>query len=147
MIVWTGWGFLAPVIILGGMLGIEPVLEHRDVGEPWPNVVAGILVAVVLWFFGRWLNVGRPRARAARVMPAREAEVGEAVEAGLYAPGGIRPTSLAEARTLAEQQLADERKQLVDAGYHHSFFFLPMHWWAVILLGFIAWNAVSTLLH
>lgn len=139
---WRGWGLLVLAFL------VLPEVIGNAVGgsRRMDNLAVGLLLlasAAAMWFLGRHLNITRVQRRVEPWMAQRTAEVDQAVEAGTFAPGGIRPTSLVEARAQAAAMLADERQQLTAARGNHSFFFIPMQWWGVVAAAFGLVNLVA----
>lgn len=99
MVIWTGWGFLVLVILLGASLGTELVTEALMGDDQfyqraaWPLALAFALAGIATWYVGIWL-----RRRGARVV--------------------IDKTT----------------GQELTIGGSHTLFFVPMHYWGIVLL-------------
>ncbi len=101
MIIWSGLGFLVPVIGFLGLLAsamLMDVLFDDDQyakSHVWPQLVGWLAAGAMLWFLGRYLNRGRARRMI-------DAQTGE----------------------------------LVVLRNNHSFFFIPMEYWALVCVIF-----------
>ena len=63
-ILWTGWGFLVPVIVGVGFVLTQTILNtifgpYTYEDAAWPKILATILTSVSIWFVGRYFN-GKP---------------------------------------------------------------------------------------
>ncbi len=63
-ILWSGWGFLVPVLWIGFFVftqaGLNAIVgPYTYESAEWPKLLAGILSAVTIWFVGRYFN-GKP---------------------------------------------------------------------------------------
>ena len=128
VIVWRGWGGLAVVYIglgvglLGGLLG-SALLELPSVG---PFVGLGLLIggagtAVHGWY----LNVIRPRKKAAEWAEVERPRLEVAADQGSLAFDNVRPSSREEAGQLIDQAIEQGRRRIGQHG-PHSVFWIPM---------------------
>jgi len=99
MIIWSGWGFMVPVVAFGSLLateaGVEAAFQDDNYYQShgWPKLVGLLAAAFFVWLIDLWLKK-RPRRKLVDI------ETGEHVSVG----GG------------------------------DSFFFIPVKWWAPILI-------------
>jgi hypothetical protein len=61
LIVWRGFGFLAPVIAIAALLGTQAVIgnSYYD-SHGWPKFVAGLVAGLLVLLAGYGLNKDRP---------------------------------------------------------------------------------------
>jgi hypothetical protein len=61
VIIWRGCGFVVPIVVGGGLAVSRLIVDHT-LGEGylikhgWPQTIAGMLIACILWSLGRWMN-------------------------------------------------------------------------------------------
>jgi len=63
MIIWSGFGFLAPLMWFGILIltqfGIDAAMgPDTYTGNGWPKLVAGVVAGIAIWFAGAGLNGG-----------------------------------------------------------------------------------------
>lgn len=137
MIVWRGWGILAPGIIavglgLGSLLG--QVFGGGDNTTLFCLALGLVAGGVGAYFAGMEMNVKRVPARVEKHMAQRSAQVRQAVAMGTYVlPNGQRPGSLADAQRMADAQLAVEAEAAAKAlRNRHDIFFIPMQYIGIV---------------
>ena len=65
VMIWSGFGFLVPLILMGTVFGMEKLFEvlfgetyYRE--HLWPTVFVSIIAGVIIGAVGIWLNRVRP---------------------------------------------------------------------------------------
>lgn len=135
MIIFRGWGiltFLFAVLFIGGAAQLADRSGNQAVLMPLGIVLTG----VASWFAGVHLNKTRPNQKVDAYLAQRAEQIRMAVESGTFAPGGIRPTSLEQARAQGQALWEAEAAELRKAGNQHTIFFIPMQY-AGALIGAI----------
>lgn len=143
ILVWSGWGILA--VLVPGLVAFLAYSAAQAAGLAQADAFAALGAAVggvACWFIGARLEGGDPTARVAAYRQQRQAELHALVEAGVYRGlGGVRPTSLQDAREQAARQLDAECAGLTRSMTNrHSFFWVPLRWCglAVVVGGIVA---------
>ncbi|MBW3085535.1 hypothetical protein KEM60_01735 [Austwickia sp. TVS 96-490-7B] len=147
IIIWRGWGILAPVFVLGGTFTFLILNPHSSL---WAYRTLAVLLTLLggtaCWFLGHYLNTVLPGRRTDQFTQARTEELHGVVAAGAFTlgPGHAPPQSFDEAYYQANMVVAHETSQLrARLRNQHSFFFIPMHFFApltiIIALLFICW--------
>ncbi|TWS23706.1 hypothetical protein FK268_15720 [Tsukamurella sputi] len=128
MIIWRGWGILGVLFVpLGIFLGF-------GLGRTNFSIAGGLLLgALGCAALGYWLNVVRPRARAAAFAEGRTSELASYIASGHYQPTpGYQPGSVEEARELAGRQVVAEQADVERAlRNQNTVFWIPMQFLAI----------------
>jgi len=105
------------------------------------SVAATMASGVALWFIGHYLNKIGPKRDIEKAMANRSAELHAQVDQGGYyrGEGYPLPTSLADAHRQADEQLADEHKELKSSmRFGHTLMFIPLQYWAFVVVAVAA---------
>lgn len=136
ILVFAGWGILGVLVpLLFGALAYG-LASAAGLGHLGAYAALGVaLSGLVVRPLGKRLNGGSAE-QVARWRERRQAELSHIVEHGAYLrPDGTRPTSLAQARAEADQQLESEtalvRSRMTN---RHSLFFVPLQHVGVVLV-------------
>ncbi|KXO88890.1 hypothetical protein AXK61_09550 [Tsukamurella pseudospumae] len=98
------------------------------------SIAGGLLLAAGgCAALGYWLNIVRPRDRAAKYAQQRTAELAGYIASGNYQPTpGYQPGSTAEAHELAERQVIAEQVEVERAMRNqHTVFWIPMQYLSI----------------
>lgn len=128
MIIWRGWGiltFLFAIAFIGGAAGISGS-DPKRVAVLMP--LGMVLTGIASWFTGIHLNKTRRQQKVDAYLTQRAEQIQQAVESGTFAPGGIRPTSLEQARAQGQAMWEAEKAELSKGGNPHTIFFIPMQY-------------------
>ena len=136
IIVWRGWGALAFVFIMLGVMGgalFATATDHKAGATLGAGlgclVYGGAGVAL-----GRWLNVLRPATMIEEQIPRLRADLWQRVRTGTFqaAPGVPVPSTEQEAQVQIEQIVAAQRDRLHAAlRNRNTLFWVPMQWWSL----------------
>lgn len=136
MVIWRAWGILA--FFYGGLAMILFAgLASSFLPEsmlPFSIALGLAIAAVATWFTGQAMNVSAPQRKIDAWREEREQQLAELVSSGrfLLGPGQPPPGSVAEAHAQSQQLLEQELRQARRARNVHTFFFIPMQFWAFI---------------
>lgn len=141
MIIWRGWGVLAVLYLIAAVL----LATVTGPGDRYPLMFAiwVALAGVATWFTGVRLNRKGPSQQANAYLAQRQVEIQQAVEAGIWAPGGIRPSSLEEARASGQATWEAEKAELERARGGHTLFFVPLQYWGIAMGAFALYTLVT----
>lgn len=138
MIVWSGFGGLAFVIIAAatglGFLFSSGLGSQMTLGRGLILALMYLIAAAGIWFWGRHLNVTGVQKRIDAHLAQRSAYYDQLIQSGQFQVAMQLPQAPTpeQARAIADQQLQAERTQLVKrARQPHTMFWIPMQWWAV----------------
>lgn len=143
MIIWRGWGILAVIYAAVAMMlfaGLGSTLVSPT-ALPFLIAIGLIGAAVATWFTGIAMNRTAPQRKVDAWLHARRAQLTELVETGRFSlgPGQPQPTSLVEARQMADELYRLEAEQAKKAFNAHSVFWIPMQYFAYI------WGGIALL--
>ena len=135
MIIWRGWGIVGLFLIVGGMALVMGLSGHNSSDTPAGVVAVGaglLLGGAACAALGYWLNVVRPRSKAAEYLEGVRRELWQRVRAGAFqvAVGAPAPRDEAEAAQqveyLVSQQSREDRARAAQP--EHPLLFIPIQW-------------------
>lgn len=126
MIIWRGWGILA-FLGIGLSVGLTATVAALSgtnmAGATWQGVPGFLLGGIAVHALGTHLNQTRPTRTFATM---------RAINHGFLTPtmdGSVVPLPLAHQPALTP----DEQMYLKHMRNRHTFFFIPMQWWGMVL--------------
>lgn len=131
MIVWRGWGVLVFIYAGLGGAGLAALGSAMGAGTGVFFGLGVILGAALGFVHGWYLNVISPRKKYEAWAEQERPRLQAAAEQGRLAYNNTTPATAAEADQMIEAIIADGQAQFKRLG-HHSLFFIPMQWAAVV---------------
>lgn len=116
MIIWRGWGIVGLFLIVGGMALVMGLSGHNSSDTPAGVVAVGaglLLGGAACAALGYWLNVVRPRSKAAEYLEGVRRELWQRVRAGAFqvAVGAPAPRDEAEAAQQVEYLVSQQSRE------------------------------------
>lgn len=117
MIIWRGWGIVGLFLIVGGMALVMGLSGHNSSDTPAGVVAVGaglLLGGAACAALGYWLNVVRPRSKAAEYLEGVRRELWQRVRAGAFqvAVGAPAPRDEAEAAQQVEYLVSQQSREV-----------------------------------
>ena len=137
ILIWRGWGVLSALILLVG-IGMGVTLAQAVGNGPLGAVAFGGMAAAAsagVWFLGVYFNKTRSEHQLERHLGERNMHYENLIHSGQFqaAPEMAPPANYAQARSQADQLLAEERTQLrPHFSNNNTLFWIPMQYFAFV---------------
>lgn len=140
MIIFRGFGFLA-FLMVGVGVGIGFLITAATGGDTRGTMnmtfvgTGWILAGIGTYFLGQYLNQTRPQQQADKLIAVKRQEFAYLIAAERFHAGPEYPfpRSKQEAQQQAEQVLVHLNAVMQQNKNVHTFFFIPMQWFGVLM--------------